>query len=113
MFFSEAYHPDWNVYVNGKQKPLLRADVGYQAVELDPTSSHVEFQFENRVLGIGIWLARLNAHLWFFYTIVAVAGLFNVRLIPVRCRDYVRSRKTKAKMKKIFVGLSFALSVYG
>jgi hypothetical protein len=40
LFFSDPYYPGWKAWVDGKEKPVLRADGAFRAVVLDGPGSH-------------------------------------------------------------------------
>jgi uncharacterized membrane protein YfhO len=61
----DAYDPGWRARVDGRDAPLLRANLAFRAVEL-PTGMHrVEFVFRPRsvVVGLGVSAAGIAAAL--------------------------------------------------
>ena len=41
----DLYYPGWEVYVDGVQRPLLRANLLFRGVEVPAGRHHVEFRF--------------------------------------------------------------------
>jgi hypothetical protein len=46
LLLNDRYHPDWNVYVNGERRELLRCNFIMRGVQLEPGEMSVEFRFE-------------------------------------------------------------------
>jgi hypothetical protein len=69
LFFGDAFHEGWHPYVNGRQRPLLRADVAFNAVELPSGSATVEWRFEPPAFRAGMLISL--AGLLFLTPIVA------------------------------------------
>ena len=47
LYYADAYHKDWQAYVNGKKTPVIRANIAYKAVPIPYGSSEVVFKFGN------------------------------------------------------------------
>lgn len=45
LIYSDAWHPDWTVLVDGKERPLLKANLAFKAVNLNAGEKIVEFRF--------------------------------------------------------------------
>ena len=46
LVLTDSYHPDWQVTVNGKPAPLLRANQMFRAVALPPGTHRVAFRYQ-------------------------------------------------------------------
>lgn len=47
LFFSDAYYPGWNAYVNGKKTKIYRANYAFRAVVVPKGQSDVRFTYED------------------------------------------------------------------
>lgn len=54
LFLSDSYYPGWHAYVDGRERPILRADLAFRAVELEPGRHLVEFVYRPSSLYMGI-----------------------------------------------------------
>jgi hypothetical protein len=45
LYFCEPYYPGWHVYVDGKEVPIQRANIGFSAVHLGPGTHAVERKY--------------------------------------------------------------------
>jgi hypothetical protein len=61
--FSELWFPHWQVKVDGKPAPLLRADYAFRGVMLEPGSHTVEFAYHSPWIALGLKVAALSAAL--------------------------------------------------
>lgn len=43
LVLSDAYYPEWHVYVDGEERDILRANIAFRAVELEPGHHTVEY----------------------------------------------------------------------
>lgn len=59
LLLNDKYNPDWNVFVDGKQKPLLRANFIMRAVQLDKGEHKIEFRFQPPLTMLYVSLAAL------------------------------------------------------
>lgn len=50
LYYSDVWHPFWKATVNGKARDVVRANVGYKAVRLDPGKNEVHFFFDSKLL---------------------------------------------------------------
>jgi hypothetical protein len=48
LYYSEAWHPSWEAYVNGKPVQIILANLAFKSLFLDKGQSRVEFVFENK-----------------------------------------------------------------
>ncbi len=53
VFFSIPYHEGWKAYVNGREMPVEKVNVGFMAVECGAGYSEIEFEFETPMLRLG------------------------------------------------------------
>jgi hypothetical protein len=61
LFFGDSYHPDWRVYVDGRQQPVLRADGNFMAVAVPAGNSEVRFRFRPHMYARGLAISGLGA----------------------------------------------------
>src|SRR5436309_25395 len=54
LVFSEPYYPGWEVLVDGKRRPLLRANSAFSAVFLEPGEHRVIRRYRPRSVFIGL-----------------------------------------------------------
>lgn len=71
MLYSGAWHSFWKATVNGKPVPVLKAQLAYLAVPLEPGVNHVHFFFSSKTLFLLQHLLGWNALFW----LVTLAGL--------------------------------------
>jgi hypothetical protein len=45
LYYADAWHPDWQTFVNGKIAEVIRTNIGYKSVVVPPGKSTVLFQF--------------------------------------------------------------------
>lgn len=45
LYYADAYHPFWKAFVNGKESPVIRANIGYKATVIPSGHSEVVFRF--------------------------------------------------------------------
>lgn len=64
LLYNDRYHPHWKVYVNGKQRPLLRCNSIMRGVEVPAGSHVVEFRYEPTQWGLAISLLSIALGVW-------------------------------------------------
>jgi len=71
LVLMDSYFPGWTVKVDGKEKPILRANHFYRAVQLDPGEHTLEFEYFPEgfklglmISGISLLLLTLGCLLW-------------------------------------------------
>ncbi|MEE9542828.1 MAG: hypothetical protein V3V95_03480 [Thermodesulfobacteriota bacterium] len=69
LYYADAWHPGWKVFVNGVPKPVSLANIAFKAVRLDKGQSKVSFVFDNSK-------SRVLVNLMVFYGIFFVLLLF-------------------------------------
>lgn len=53
LVLRDSYDPNWHATVDGQEAPIVRANVIFRAVRLEPGSHSVEFEYRPRLLMIG------------------------------------------------------------
>ncbi len=53
LVLADSFYPGWNAYVNGRKKPIYRANLFFRAVQLPAGTHTVEFRYEPRSFAIG------------------------------------------------------------
>jgi uncharacterized membrane protein YfhO len=71
LVLMDSYFPGWTVKVDGKEKPVLRANHFYRAVQLGPGEHTLEFEYFPEgfrlglmISGISLLLLTLGCLLW-------------------------------------------------
>lgn len=59
LYYADAYHPHWKAFVNGKQTPVIRANVGFKAVVIPAGQSEVVFEFGNIFYSLPIYCTMI------------------------------------------------------
>ena len=72
LVYSDAYHPAWRAFVNGKETRIERAYLGFKAVYLDSSDSLVEFRY-------GTWPFKIAYSL--LALLLGLAGLAGIGMI--------------------------------
>ena len=49
LYYSDAYHPHWSAYVNGRKAAVIKSNIGYKSVMIPYGTSEVVFKFGNIV----------------------------------------------------------------
>jgi uncharacterized membrane protein YfhO len=60
LVLSDAYHPDWKAYVDGKPSHIFIADCLIRAVYLSSGKHTVRFSFQPRSFYLGIWATGIS-----------------------------------------------------
>lgn len=50
LYYADAWHPFWRAYVNGREVPVIRANLAFKAVPVPPGASEVLFVCESAVI---------------------------------------------------------------
>jgi len=79
LVLSDTYYPGWRVTVDGRERPLLRANYTMRAVQLEAGAHEVRFRYEP-------WSVRLGAAVS-LATLLAVGGAMAVPLVHARAAD--------------------------
>ncbi len=65
LVLSDTYFPEWHVYVDGEERKMMRANIAYRAVALEPGRHHVEFVFKPSSTYYGLALCAAGISLVF------------------------------------------------
>ena len=57
LVLSDTDFPGWNAYVDDRAVPVLRANIAFRAVALEPGAHVVEFRYQPRSFWLGVLLA--------------------------------------------------------
>jgi len=56
LVIAQSHYPGWKARVNGVERPVLRANYAFSAVELQPGLNIVDFSYEPESFRIGLWI---------------------------------------------------------
>jgi len=73
LLYSDVWHPFWRATVNGKEKPVYKANLAYKAVKLEKGANEVHFYFKSGLLSGLYFVFGLNALFWLI-VIIGMAG---------------------------------------
>ncbi len=73
LLVNDRYHADWQVYVNGQRRDLLRCNHIMRGVRLEPGEQSVEFKFEPAVTALYVSLAALVVGLVLLSSLIVAA----------------------------------------
>lgn len=82
LVLADAWDPGWIALVDGAPAPIVRADVIFRAVLLEPGAHRVEFLYRPRAFYIGVLLSGIGIALWGIAVLGAV--LWRLRLSRVK-----------------------------
>jgi hypothetical protein len=60
LVLADTFYPGWQATVDGREAPILRANVAQRAVALTPGTHRVAFAFRPRVVTVGLGLTALG-----------------------------------------------------
>ncbi|KPJ70851.1 hypothetical protein AMJ52_09390, partial [candidate division TA06 bacterium DG_78] len=60
LFLSEIFYPEWNVYVNGKEKKLYCADYALRAVPIEAGEHRILFKFDTTIFMKGFFITMMT-----------------------------------------------------
>ncbi len=72
LVVSENYHPFWHAYVDGKERPLFRANYTWKAVAVPAGEHRVELRFHDPIATACRWITLLST----LFTIAFAAGWY-------------------------------------
>ena len=78
LVLADSYYPGWKAYVDGVEKPILRANHFFRAVALPDGDHVVEFKYDPMSFKIGAW----------------ISGLTIISILAITLFVYVRGEKT-------------------
>ncbi|MBI2954317.1 MAG: YfhO family protein [Chloroflexi bacterium] len=61
LVLTDSYYPGWHAIVDGVERPILRANQSFRAIELGPGTHVIRFVYEPQTLKIGILITALSA----------------------------------------------------
>ncbi len=64
LFYSDTWHSGWKANVNGQPVPVLRANIAYKAVPLQPGRNVIRFNFHSTFLAMLYGFLALNSLFW-------------------------------------------------
>ncbi|MGA1840788.1 MAG: YfhO family protein [bacterium] len=76
LFLSETYYPGWEVYIDGSQGEILRADFAFRAVALSPGHHKVEFVYRPMSVILGLFMTL------FTICVILLSGIKNTSSPP-------------------------------
>jgi hypothetical protein len=60
LVLADTFYPGWQATVDGREAPILRANIAQRAVALTPGTHRVAFAFRPRVVAVGLGLTALG-----------------------------------------------------
>lgn len=72
LLLTDTHYPGWEATVDGEPAQILRADILFRAVQLEPGTHHVEFRFRPASVRWGAWISASACLLWltgFFWSV--------------------------------------------
>ncbi len=72
VFFSVPFDKGWTAYVNGKEAEIVKANVGFMAVNVGEGVSQIEFKFKTPYLALGMQISVVAAGVYLIYIIISL-----------------------------------------
>jgi len=67
LFLSDPYFPGWKAWVDGVEKPILRADGAFRGIVLEKTGNHdIKMVYDPSIISLSFWLSAAGWGLLFF-----------------------------------------------
>jgi uncharacterized membrane protein YfhO len=64
---SDPYFPGWKAWVDGVEKPILRADGAFRGIVLEKTGNHdIKMVYDPSIISLSFWLSAAGWGLLFF-----------------------------------------------
>lgn len=60
LVLADTYYPSWRAFVNGEERPVLRANYAFRAVALPAGNHHIEFRYAPLSFRIGLWISGVS-----------------------------------------------------
>lgn len=79
VFFSVPYDAGWSVTVNGQPSEIIKANVGFMAVEVPEGDSEIRFDYKTPGLSSGITVSVISLVVLVVYASASAAFLFKKR----------------------------------
>ncbi len=84
LVYADSFHPGWHATVNGKETPILEANLAFKAVKLEKGSNIVRFTFNNSLSSkISVLFAIVSIIFSVLVVTTFLRVLFNFRLTPL------------------------------
>jgi len=64
LLLTDTFYPGWRVTVDGGPAEMLRADLAFRAVPLEPGARRVVFSYQPASVRWGAWISGLALFLW-------------------------------------------------
>ena len=64
LVLSDTYYPGWRAYVDGKERPLMRANHVFRGVSVPEGARSVLFRYEPGSFRMGAWLSGVAFPIW-------------------------------------------------
>lgn len=61
LVITRSHYPGWRARVNGRDEPLLRANLGLSAIRVEAGTSEIELDYDPKSFAIGLWCTALSA----------------------------------------------------
>ena len=61
LLLKVTYHPNWHAYVDGEERPVLRANYVWKAVSVPAGEHCVEFRYRDPVVAVSRWITLLSS----------------------------------------------------
>jgi len=72
LVFTDNWHPDWKVFVDGEKRKLYRANYTFRAVVLEPGKHEVVFAYISKHFNIGRVISIIAFVLSIAFCVIAV-----------------------------------------
>lgn len=108
LFLSEAYDPNWKVYVNGRRQEVFRANYMLMAVPVDHRTSKVIFIYEPVLFKAGFVLTGMSI----FAGVFGYWELRRRKSFTPDSGDIAYSSKSKLSLILLFMGIMMASWVF-
>ena len=70
LVLADSYYPGWRVYVDGLEKEIVRANLFFRGVKLEPGEHRVQFRYQPRSFMLGLVISLIT-----FCAVVAISVL--------------------------------------
>jgi uncharacterized membrane protein YfhO len=61
---TDTFYPGWRASVDGRSAEILRADLTFRAVHIEPGTHRVEFHYRPAWLRWGTWISGVALLVW-------------------------------------------------
>lgn len=70
LVYNDAYHKDWHVYIDGKEKDLFRVNWAFKGVWVEEGEHQVRFVYKNAFIQMSYLLIVFLAFVWLFVLLI-------------------------------------------